>query len=361
MSRLQDCFEVTDWDAFKDRDLQVDPSTALDNYTSTVMHYIVFCMDTVTLTKKVRSFPNQKPWLTTEVKALLRARDAAYRSGDQAAYSAARAALRRGIKAAKQRYKLRIETHFADSKDPRRVWEGIKALTDYKGTTSSTNSSVELAEELNQFYARFDRENGDQEVQPLPTSGSPTVLTHHDVRCCLRNTNSRKAAGPDGVVGSILKECADQLTDVFTDIFNYSLELSHVPFCFKSSTIIPVPKQSAATCLNDYRPVALTPLPAKCLERLVKKHISSIIPASFDPYQFAYRQNRSTEDAIAITMHTILQHLDKPNTYIRLIIVPLSILSYLAHSSINSKHWACQTHYATGSCHFSPTVTGTQK
>ena len=87
VSRLQDCFEVTEWDTFKD-ELQVDPKAALDNYTSTVMHYIVFCMDMVTVTKRVRSFPNQKPWLTAEVNSLLRARDAAYRSRDAAAYTA---------------------------------------------------------------------------------------------------------------------------------------------------------------------------------------------------------------------------------------------------------------------------------
>ena len=184
-------------------------------------------------------------------------------------------------------------------------------MTDYKGTTSTPTTSASLAEELNQFYARFDRENSDQVVQPLPPSGTAPVLSHHEVRCCLRNTNPRKAAGPDGVVGRILKDCADELTGVFTDIYNLSLSLSHVPVCFKTSTIIPVPKQSVTTCLNDYRPVALTPLPAKCLERLIMKHITSITPASFDPYQFAYRKNRSTEDAIAIVFHTALEHLEK--------------------------------------------------
>lgn len=323
VSRLEDCFEMTDWDTFMDSGLQVDPTAALDSYTSTVMHYITFCMDMVTVTKKVRSFPNQKPWLTAEVRSLLRARDAAYRSGDATAYSIARSALRSGIKAAKLEYRQRIETHFSNS-DPRRVWEGIRAMSDYKGTPSPVNSSAPLAEELNQFYARFDSENRDRVVLPLPPGGNISTLSHHDVRCCLRNTNPRKAAGPDGVVGRILKECADQLTEVFTEIFNLSLSLSHVPLCFKSSTIIPVPKQAVATCLNDYRPVALTSLPSKCLERLVMKQITSIIPDSFDPHQFAYRRNRSTEDAIAIVLHSALEHLENKNSYVRLLFIDYS-------------------------------------
>ncbi len=36
----------------------------------------------------------------------------------------------------------------------------------------------------------------------------------------------------------------------------------------------------------------------KVFERLLKKHICSSIPATLDPLQFAYRPNRSTDDAI---------------------------------------------------------------
>src|SRR4029434_6652115 len=112
--------------------------------------------------------------------------------------------------------------------------------------------------------------------------------------------------------------------EVFTDIFNRSLALSHVPPCFKASTIIPVPKKTAVTCLNDYRPVALTPIPAKCLERLVMKHIRGITPASFDQHQFAYKANRSTEDAVALLLHTALEHLELKNTYIRILFIDYS-------------------------------------
>ena len=53
----------------------------------------------------------------------------------------------------------------------------------------------------------------------------------------------------------------------------------------------------------------------KCFERLVIAHINSIMPETLDPLQFAYRSNRSTDDAISTTLHTALSHLDKRNTY----------------------------------------------
>ena len=88
------------------------------------------------------------------------------------------------------------------------------------------------------------------------------------MRRLLRSQNPRKAAGPDSVSPSVLRHCADQLAPVFTNIFNTSLELCHVPACFKASTIIPVPKKAKVSGLNDYRPVALTSVVMKVLERL---------------------------------------------------------------------------------------------
>ncbi len=60
---------------------------------------------------------------------------------------------------------------------------------------------------------------------------------------------------------------------------------------FKSTTTIPVPKKSPMSCLNDYRPIALTPFIMKCVERLVMHNIKTSLPNKFDPHQFTYRPN----------------------------------------------------------------------
>ena len=108
------------------------------------------------------------------------------------------------------------------------------------------------------------------------------------------------------------------------DIFNLSLQLASVPACLKSSIIVPVPKKSAVTSLNDYRPVALTLVIMKCFERIVLSHIKDIIPATLDRHQFAYRENRSTEDAVSLALHTVLTHLEHPNTNVRMLFMDFS-------------------------------------
>eukprot|EP00061_Rhincodon_typus_P006747 g27725.t1 len=116
------------------------------------------------------------------------------------------------------------------------------------------------------------------------------------LRHCFRSLiflrlNPRKEMGPDSVPGRAIRSCADQLAEVFTNIFNISLLQAKVPTSFKKTTIILVAKKAHVVCLNDYHSVALTSIIRKSFEKLVMAHINSSLPACLDPLQFAYRCN----------------------------------------------------------------------
>ncbi len=208
------------------------------------------------------------------------------------------------------------------------MWQGINNITGFKGNKPATvNIAASLPDELNTFYARFEADNTAHTESAAAAAAeevSPLTLSVADVTRSFKRVNIHKAVGPDGIPGRVLKACAFQLAGVFTDIFNLSLSLSVVPSCFKKSIIVPIPKKNKITCLNDWRPVALTPIFSKCFEKLVKDYICSVLPASLDPLQFAYRSNRSTDDAIAFTLHTALSHLENKNTYVRMLFVDYS-------------------------------------
>ena len=86
-------------------------------------------------------------------------------------------------------------------------------------------------------------------------------------------------------------------------------------------------KEAKVTCLNDYRPVVLTSVAMKCFERLVMAHINTTMPETLDPLQMAYRPNRSTDYAISTALNTALFHLDKKNTFVRMLFIDYSSLS----------------------------------
>ena len=112
---------------------------------------------------------------------------------------------------------------------------------------------------------------------------------------------------------------------VFTALFSELLEQCHVPRCFKTFTIVPVPKKPSIASLNDYRPVALTSVVMKVFERLVLRSLKEATDHQLDPHQFAYRANRSVDDAVApLALHHILQHLETSGTHARVLFVDFS-------------------------------------
>ncbi len=88
-------------------------------------------------------------------------------------YKASCYALRRAVRAAKLRYRERIESHF-QLNDSRRMWQGLKTICS-SGNNSSAEVSADplLAEELNTFYGRFECNGGndsaDQRVRKQHT------------------------------------------------------------------------------------------------------------------------------------------------------------------------------------------------
>ncbi|XDV19455.1 hypothetical protein PO909_024925 [Leuciscus waleckii] len=206
------------------------------------------------------------------------------------------------------------------------MWQGIQAISDYKPSHSTPAATdVNFLNELNDFYARFERDNRETATKLKSSADHPPItLSSTDVCNALSRISAHKAAGPDNIPGRVLRACAEQLAGVFTDIFNLSLAQAAVPTCFKCTSIVPVPKHSSPKCLNDYRPVALTPIVMKCFERLVLAHLKDSLPSTLDSHQFAYRSNRSTEDAVSMALHSVLTHLDNKNTYARMLFVDFS-------------------------------------
>src|SRR4029434_5777125 len=61
----------------------------------------------------------------------------------------------------------------------------------------------------------------------------------------------------------------------------------------------------------------------KSFERLVLTHLTGITGPLLDPLQFAYRANRSVDDAVNM-LHYLLLPLDSPGTYALLLFVDFS-------------------------------------
>ncbi|XP_037400811.1 uncharacterized protein LOC108414208 [Pygocentrus nattereri] len=287
-SILQDCFATTDWDVFKAAATTEDSSVSIQEYAEHVSGYISTCVDYIVPTTQVKRFPNQKPWINSQVRHMLHARSLAYRSGNETEYKATKYRLRKVITAAKRQYREKLDGFYSTA-DSRQMWQGLQHITEYRTITSNISSTDSLPDDLITFYTRFETSSTSTgrftHTQPTQPLSPPLSVSTGQVCRALRKINPRKAPGPDKIPGRALRACVNELANVLTSIFNLSLSQSIVPTCYKRTVIVPIPKKSPPTSLNDYRPVALTPIIMKCFERVVLAHIQDSIPDTLDPLQ----------------------------------------------------------------------------
>ena len=175
--------------------------TLRSNVTS-VTGFINKCIEDIVLTVTVRTYPNQKPWITGNIRTERKVRAAAFKVQDSnpEGYKKSCYTLRRTIKQAKCQYRTKIESYY----------------TDYKGKHSrELPSDTTLPDELNHFYARFEASNTDACMRASAVPGDCVItLSVANVSKTFKQVNIHKATGPDGLPGSVLRECADQLADV---------------------------------------------------------------------------------------------------------------------------------------------------
>ncbi len=187
---LQDCFDHVDWDMFR-----AASEDDIEAYSDTVTCFIRKCIDDVVPNKTIRIYPNQKPWINSDVRSALSARTSAFKSGNSDDRKQASYDLRRTIKAAKRTYKNKVEEHF-NNNNPRSMWQGINNITGFKGNKPATvNIAASLPDELNTFYARFEADNTAHTESAAAAAAeevSPLTLSVADVTRSFKRVNILK-------------------------------------------------------------------------------------------------------------------------------------------------------------------------
>ena len=88
--------------------------------------------------------------------------------------------------------------------------------------------------------------------------------------------------------------------------------------------IISILKKAKISTMNDYRPMALTSVAMTIFEHIMLRYLKSSTAGLLDPHQFAYQTNRSVDDAVALSLHYVMKHLELPSTFASIIFVDFS-------------------------------------
>ena len=99
------------------------------------------------------------------------------------------------------------------------------------------------------------------------------IVTPEMVAKKIKAMKDNKSPGVDGIPPKLLMETVEQISILLARVFNLSLEEGVVPFEWKEANTIPLFKKSSRNKSENYRPVSLTSVICKLLERLIKDHM----------------------------------------------------------------------------------------
>ena len=138
------------------------------------------------------------------------------------------------------------------------------------------------------------------------------VFLPSEVHHLLSELDPNSAMGLDGLHPRLLKSCAKSLACPLYMIFCQSLLEGKLPLGWKSSLIVPIFKKGSRLDPKNYRPVSLTSVPCKSLERLISRELYAHFSNNnvLSDEQFGFRPDRSTEDQLLLAYNEITTDLD---------------------------------------------------
>ena len=135
---------------------------------------------------------------------------------------------------------------------------------------------------------------------PTGSTSSPETLetlefTVTDIQKLLANCDPGGSPGPDGIHPRILKECATALALPYSILFSTSFSSGSLPISWKQAIIHPIYKGGKRHDPNNYRPISLTSIPCKLMEKIINRSLRTHLTSYnlIHPSQHGFLPHRS--------------------------------------------------------------------
>nr|VZI33040.1 unnamed protein product [Spirometra erinaceieuropaei] len=141
---------------------------------------------------------------------------------------------------------------------------------------------------------------GDEEKPTLEA----VFFTEAIVRNELHNLKESTSPGPDAIPAKLLKELAPEMSKPLALIFQTSFLTGCLPSDWKSATITPLFKSGSRASANNYRPVSLTSICCKIMEKIIKKALMQFLEQHhlLSDAQHGFRSGRSCLTNLLFTL-----------------------------------------------------------
>ena len=323
-----------------DLDSHRDPQSEFDQFYKTILTLLnrYYPERTVTITSTDPSF------ITPTIKYMLRQKNKFMRAGkiDQAATLA----INIGI-SIKQHNRVEL-SHVDLISDSKSMWNKVRQLTgSCKIIGNLSENPAITANTLNTHYANISTDNHYSRPQLKHSANCQHDSSSEDVDEMtifkILDTLHHTATGPDGIPSWFLKIGAPLFSAPIADIFNLSIRKSAVPNQWKMATIIPVSKKKNPQTESDFRPISITCVLSRIMERVI---VENYIYPSFNypppglnfTDQFAFQPTGSTTAALIQLIHVVTSMLET-NAYVIVYAIDFSkAFDSVRHNEMLSKY-----------------------
>ncbi|KAF1475360.1 hypothetical protein FQV18_0003892, partial [Eudyptula minor novaehollandiae] len=163
--------------------------------------------------------------------------------------------------------------------DKKRAKETLHPLLDAGGNVVTEDE--EKAEVLNAFFAsvfnnqtRYPQGTWPPELEDRGEQGEPPIIQEEAVNDLLCHLDAHKSMGPDGIHPRVLRELAEELAKPLSIIYQQSWLTGEVPDDWRLANVTPIYKKGRKEDPGNYRPVSLTSVPGKIMERFILRALT---------------------------------------------------------------------------------------
>ena len=231
------------------------------------------------------------PWCTPAIKRMFQKKQRLYNKyrkshhpRDWEAFKAHQRATAAALRKARWEYIGGMLNDGLESGNHKPFWRYVKSqrqdncgVSPLKWNGELHSDSKDKAQILNdQFSSVFTKDEQHAKTVLEGPSLPPLAglnISEKGVAKLLKEIDPSNAGGPDEVPCRILKELADDIAPILTDIFRQFLSTGVLLNIWKTAYVSPIFKKGFVCEAENYRPVSLTCIPCKILERIICSHM----------------------------------------------------------------------------------------
>ena len=180
----------------------------------------------------------------------------------------------------------------------------------------------EQAKIMNEYFSSVFTTTQDEPPTPRELPDGSEELTEIDITAQLVNDAIGKlkeysAPGPDNIPPKVIVELKDELTIPLLILFRKSMEAGKIPDDWREANITPLFKKGTKSDPGNYRPVSLTNVIGKTMERVVKVALTNYIEKNkrLSDSQHGFRNGRSTQTNLIEYLNITTKWLDEGKNF----------------------------------------------